>query len=665
MRRSGRAALAAILLFSALTLATASPAAAVPPLDLGTGYVADHSDVLSDAEEARLEEQLAALAAKDDRPELFVVLVDRFDDPQNALQWADETATQNNLAPDQYLLAIATEGRTLAISAEYGGDDPGPLSESRVLDIEDRLGGEYLAHDEWADGIAFVADEFDEMPWPWWVWGLGVVALALVIFVVVQIINALKRRAQRAAEMRTLEGQKKRAARALVHADEAVRTSEQELGFVTAEFGDETTAEFRTVLEQCRTRLRGGFDLLTKLEDSVEDTVEETRTWTTEVLRLCDENARVLDDHKQALASLRALAEDSEKTLTRLQTARADAAPLEQDARDHLVALNAAVPAEDLVGVVSNPDEIAQRLRDADVQLQKLAQAVTAHKPRAISTAVHEIERLLAEATELRAAIGAQADALAGRGSAASVSAETTSTASGLGEVPPPLSGPATLDQAEAAVRAAEASVQARTGRVGALALSRLNLARRQVTAARQAENPAKAQSLIDSAHGLAQQVQSLVSAPPASGTSRIVAREVDSERPLVYDTSPVRSRRDWTATTAADSDDGVGGRVALGGIGGGAIGLFSGLGIVDGESESGGVLVVCIIVGVVIGAISGAFGDGGGGGGSSSGWGGSSGSRRSSGGSRSRSSSRSNSSRSSSRSSSSRSSGRSGGRRF
>src|SRR5690606_29906418 len=108
---------------------------------------------------------------------------------------------------------------------------------------------------------------------------LGAAGLALIIFLITRLVLFLRRRARLAAELRTLEGQKKRAARQLVQTDEAVRTSEQELGFVTAEFGEETTAEYADVLAACRTRLQEAFQLLEKLEDSDEDTTQETRSW--------------------------------------------------------------------------------------------------------------------------------------------------------------------------------------------------------------------------------------------------------------------------------------------------------------------------------------------------------------------------------------------------
>lgn len=637
------------LLLSALVASPAIAANAETPPKLDQGYVSDFSDVLDDAEEAQLEARLGELASDEGLPELYVVLVPEFESPSNALAWADDAAQRNNLAPDQYLLAIATDGRSLAISAEYGGDgvSAGPLSESRVLDIEDGLGGGYLSDDDWAGGIEYVADEFSKVPAPWWVWLLGAAGLALVIFIITQLVLFLRRRARLATELRTLEGQKKRAARQLVQTDEAVRTSEQELGFVTAEFGDETTAEYADVLAECRSRLQKAFELLEKLEDADEDTPQETRSWTDSILGLCKQVDSDLEERTRELASLRAMADGATDTLARLRTERANAAAFQDETAARLTSLTAAFPPADLVSVANNADEIGRRLAAADRQLDALQKAVQARKPRSITQSVHEIERLLAEVSDLRDAVGAQADALAARSAQPAEPARTT------------------VDRAKAAVHAAELSVQARPGEVTSFPLMRLHFAQRQLAESLAATDAADAEGSAAAALAAAEQVQSLVGSPTAPESRRFVrsAAPVDSG-PAMFDqpAAHTTTRSEWRRPQAYKENDGTAGKAVWGGICGGGLGFFGSLGVAD---EQPGFIVLFVITGVVIGALSGAFGRSGSGGGSSSGWGGSS--RSSSRGSSSRSrSSRSSSSRSFSRSSGgSRSSGRSGGRRF
>ncbi|MGW8481826.1 TPM domain-containing protein [Microbacterium sp. NPDC055903] len=640
---------AASALLGGILIGPALAAGATAPPALDPGYVSDVSGVLDESEEARLEQLLGDLAAKDGRPELYVVLVPRFEDPANALAWADDTAQRNNLAPDQYLLAIATEGRTLAISAEYGGDGvaAGPLSEARVLDVENALGADHLAHDDWAGGIEYVAGEFDEVPWPWWVWMLGIAALAIVIFLVVQLVLFIRRRVALSRELRSLDGQRRRAARLLVQADEAIRTSAQELGFVTAEFGEETTAEFAVVLDRCREQLREGFLLLEKLEDSEKDTLQETRSWTESIIRLCGEIDGRLEGRKRELEALRALTASAPATLNRLTAARAEAAEVQAATIGRLASLTAAFDPVDLIGVADNADEIERRLRDADVRLEALRAAVSARKPKAISDGVHEIERLLAEVSDLHDAVDAQAETLSARAVEAASTPESASSPLGSG-----------IDRAAAAVRAAESSVQARAGQVSAFALSRLQLAQSRLAEARSAQvGSEESTQLAASAQAAAEQVQSLVGSPVARERSRFVRpAQAAADRPLMFDTPASASSAAPRRSLTYEERDGTGAKAVWGGFGGGFVGFISSIGVAD---DAPGIVIMFVLGGIVLGALSGAFGRSDGG--SSSGWGGSS--SRSWGGS-SRSSSRS--SGGSSRSSGgSRSSGRSGGRRF
>lgn len=638
MRRAAGAAVLAVV-FALAPLG----AQAAEPDDLEAGHITDRSGVLTAAEESRLEERLAALADEDDRPELYVVFVEDFEDPSGAAAWADETAEQNNLGADQYLLAIATEGRALAISY----DDAGPLSESRVLEIEEGLQSGYLADDDWVGGVEYVAAEFDEVPPPWWVWLLGLAALALLIFVIIQFVLLGRRKAARALELRTLDGQKKRASITLVRTDEALRTSEQELGFVTAEFGDEATAEFQAVLSDGRAKLDRAFELQTRLQDATEDTAADTRSWTDEILALCGQVNRALDERTKKLAELRGLAKDAAATVARLTKARAEADALVAGAESRLATLRRALPAERLAAIADDPHEMREHLAHADSWLLRLREAAQGGKVTAITTAVHEIERDLAEVAQLHAAVAAAGEtaAIPERSGdpaprrvgapALGVDPEVRDVALSPGTTSP-TTGDSESDRAAAAVRGADAAVAARPGQIAVQDLAKLRSAQKELALAYQSVGDPEAEAAhARAAIALASQVQQ------AAAGARAVP-SAPRRRPLrEYATDP-------------DAED-RGPKAIMGAFGGGAVGLFSGLGVLgQGDDGGGGGLVLLFVLGgIVLGALSGTFG-GDSDGGSSSGWGGSSSGSRSS---------RSSSSRSSWGGGSSRSSG--GGRSF
>ena len=636
--------LGAVLLAGALALAPLAANAAQPD-ELESGHLTDASGVLSASEERDLEARLTALAEKRDRPELFVVFVDDFESPSDAAQWADRTAERNNLGDDQYLLAVATEGRALAISY----DDAGPLSEDRVLEIEEGLGSGYLADDDWTGGVAYVAAEFDEVPLPWWVWALGIVAFAGLIYVITLVVKLSRRKAALALELRTLDGQRKRAAVTLVRADEALRTSEQELGFVTAEFGDEATAEFQAVLAEGRTALDRAFELQALLEDATEDTPSDTRKWTDEIRALCAQVDRSLNDRRRQLAELRGVAKDSAATLARLTKARAEAGELVAVADGRIAPLRATVAPERLAGIADDPDEMRERLAHADEWLARLKEAAARGRATAIVTAVREIERDLAEVRQLHTAVttfaaAEAADASAAAGSPAAVADPAGGALPSFARTTLAVTGDRDIDRVAAALRVAENSVAARAGQLTAQTLAKLTAAQKSLELARTSPDPETKATHVRAALALADQVQ--VAAGVRSASWPDPARGGGYRRPL-------------RTSAAASDDDGMGAKAGIGAVSGGAIGLFSGLGVASGQDGAAGAIVLFVLGGAVLGALSGAFGGGDGSSGSSSGWGGSS---------RSRSSFRSGSSRSSSgRSRSSGGGGRSsgGGRRF
>ena len=98
---------------AALVFASGAAQAAEPPA-LGDGYVHDGSDVLSPAEEEAANARLGQLADDGDL-ELWIVYVDAFENPSGSFDWAAATADANGLGSDQYLLAIATDARQLAL----------------------------------------------------------------------------------------------------------------------------------------------------------------------------------------------------------------------------------------------------------------------------------------------------------------------------------------------------------------------------------------------------------------------------------------------------------------------------------------------------------------------------------------------------------------------
>jgi len=622
---------AAVLASLAAAPFAAQAAFAIAPVAL-TDRLIDEAGVLSSAEEQRLEGRLEQLAQEQDLPELYVIFVDEFTDPSDGPGWVDRVADDSFLGQNQYLLAIATEQRGMAMS--YGDD--GPLSASRVDEIQDTIASEHLVNDEWAAAVDLAIDEFEHRPTPWWVWLLGIAGLGAVIALIVFATKAIGAARQRRQELADLDGQKRRAGRELLRADSAVRASAQELDFVVAEFGDDATAEFRTVLDDSRAKLTTAFEKQRLLEDSIEDTPAQTRAWTDEILKTCTAIDRALRERATALAKLRDLAGNGRASLERLTAARAGADATLAEAERRIADLRAGYTAADVVLVADVPEQIRASLADADAGLADLSRALETNRSGEITAAIRRVEQELSEVAELREDVEQRARELDARGprSEGSPAAPASPFASVALERDERGGSDAAMQWAEDRLKRARylattlSADLAGTGNEGDK--RRLQQVNDAIAAAETARprGAAEVRRHADNAIGRAEFARRLL-----SGRSDSYVR-----------------RESHSIISGSGDDDGVG----LKALGGGVLGAVLGA-IVGATQLGGGGLVIGLILGAVFGALSGAFGKGGGSSSSSSGW--SSSSHRSSSGSRS--------SGSSSRSSSSGGGRSSSGRRF
>ncbi|MGO2669080.1 MAG: TPM domain-containing protein, partial [Microbacterium gubbeenense] len=230
--------LAVLGLGAALALAPGAALAADPP-SLGGGHVYDGSEVLSPAEEEDANARLGQLAADGDL-ELWVVYVDEFTNPSDAREWAGAAADANGLGSDQYLLAIATEARQLAIV----GPVEGSLSDAKLGSVEEAVGAALGGgDDDWAGAAGVAAEELESQAAPdytgWWVAGIAVV-IAIIVIVWLAVSRAAKKRRIEREAREKLEAEvddvSSRASGLLVEMDDSLRTAEQEMGFAVAQF---------------------------------------------------------------------------------------------------------------------------------------------------------------------------------------------------------------------------------------------------------------------------------------------------------------------------------------------------------------------------------------------------------------------------------------------
>lgn len=322
--RTGRTAIRAAAIGLTLALLPLGPASAVPPVDL-EGEITDQAGVLGD----RTGEVQGALDRLADQTpfQLFVVYVDSFDGIQ-PITWADTSAIESGLGVNDLLLAVAVEDRQYAFSV----DDEVPLDDSALAAVDSERIEPALRDDDWAgaaigaaDGIAEAGDRGPGAAGggaPGVSGGISLLPILLIGGGLVIAFVLLRRRsastpagAARGPDGRPVTGPaalptgelERRAGRALVAVDDAIKTSEQELGFAQAQFGIEATRTFGEVVAQAKPTVARAFALRQQLDDSVPETEPQRRAMLLEILALCEQVDTALDEQTEEFDRLRDL----------------------------------------------------------------------------------------------------------------------------------------------------------------------------------------------------------------------------------------------------------------------------------------------------------------------------------------------------------------------
>lgn len=329
-------ALATALAFG-MVLVGQSAAMAEAPVSFGSSPVVDEAGVLGS-------DQATVTTAIDDLRlatgmDLFVVFVDTFTDPTNAADWADTTADQNNMGTNDYLLAVAVEGRAFYLSAASDA----PLTDQQLADVQ-RAAEDHLRNEDWSGAAVATAAALKsagegsgqvdsdgsgaETPAPTTTGGGGGILLLVVLLIAVAgvVVVVIVRRRRRSSagpgtkNLPSLDELARLSGSALVQTDDAVKTSEEELGFAIAQFGTDATAEFQAALTRARATLHEAFGLQQKLDDAIPDSEEEQREWRNQIIDLCAAANNELDQQTEAFDNLRAVEKDAPAAIAKIRS---------------------------------------------------------------------------------------------------------------------------------------------------------------------------------------------------------------------------------------------------------------------------------------------------------------------------------------------------------
>jgi len=401
-----------------LLLLSASPASADRPIDVD-GSITDNAGVLG-SEKPRVEKALKEFTNKTGF-QLFVVYVKSFEG-MSGPDWADQTATKSGLGTTDILLAVATdEGRYgIAVPTEHAISDE-DFTRVEVNDIRPALQqsdfpGAAIAA---AEGYTEAAED-SGFPFGFIVLPIGVFVAGIVVIAGVgaYAIHRTRRKYDETHVIRDEHGNQvdplsllsteeltQKANASLVALDDALKTSEQELGYAEAQFGKEATREFSSVLDAGKASAQMAFGIQQGIDDDLPDNEDQIRTMATEIIHLCQDVDHKLDAQVDGFDVLRDLQTRAPEVLENTAQRAKEVNDRLPSSRVALEQLAAKYPLTDLASVTGNVDQAASLLTVATQQVDKGKEALATGDKAAAVAAARAAEDGVAQAVVLLDAI--------------------------------------------------------------------------------------------------------------------------------------------------------------------------------------------------------------------------------------------------------------------
>lgn len=327
-----RSVIASAITAAALICAPTA-AFAADPVDLAGRYIADEAGVLGSG--ATGAETAVHRLADETDVNLLVVLVDTFENPADRSQWAVQTAVLNQLGDNDLLLAIAVEDRLYQVDAAVAF----PLTDAQLDNAANNGLLPSLGQSDWSAAVAGYADSLaaeaasahagspvgdgsngaNLAPFPLKAVGVVMLSLGAISGVVIVVLTRWKRRkraAEIAAELARLD---REASAKLIATDEVIRTSEEEVMFAAASFGDDEVASFQGAVDNAKTHIRKAFEARQQLDDEIQRADVEKRALLVSIVTICDTIEKELTDHSDRFDTLRELAANAASAISDLE----------------------------------------------------------------------------------------------------------------------------------------------------------------------------------------------------------------------------------------------------------------------------------------------------------------------------------------------------------
>ena len=190
----------------------------------------------------------------------------------------------------------------------------------------------------------------------------------------------------------------KLANQALVQTDDAVRDSEQELGFAQAQFGDAEVTPFQAAIAGAKSDLAAAFKLRQQLDDAIPEDAATHRRMLEELVRGCRHAQAGLDSLNDEFEQLREIEAKAPQILAALP-AQADALEARIPAAQQAMTRLAAYADASWKSVAPNIDEAGQRLAAVREAVDEGAKALATNDTQTAARAARLGQDALAQGT--------------------------------------------------------------------------------------------------------------------------------------------------------------------------------------------------------------------------------------------------------------------------
>ncbi|WAJ35130.1 TPM domain-containing protein [Arthrobacter sp. FX8] len=188
----------------------------------------------------------------------------------------------------------------------------------------------------------------------------------------------------------------------LIEADDAIKSSEQELGFAQAQYGDAAVGNFTKALAEAKAHMTESFKLQQQLDDHIPDTEEQQRTWLGEIIRRSEAALASLQEQKADFDSLRELEKNAPQALAAVNNGAREADAKIASAEQSLAAMRSKYADSALTQVSDNIVQAKERLafvqNASETAQQKLGEgesSLAAVAVRAAEESLHQTNVLL------------------------------------------------------------------------------------------------------------------------------------------------------------------------------------------------------------------------------------------------------------------------------